>query len=242
MQTIIHRAHDRGVGDHGWLATRFSFSFADWYDPTRMGFGALRVLNDDVIAPRSGFGKHPHANMEIITIVMRGAVTHTDSMGNTYRIPAGDIQVMSAGKGVMHAEENNEDEPLELFQIWITPRELGVKSHYDQASFGTLPKTPGVFELLVSGKKETTGALFIHQDAFVSRAYLEKGMSAVYPYIKPQHGVYFFVVSGVVTLGGDTLFARDAIGVVGVESAQIRAEEDALVLAFEVPMHARSIV
>lgn len=234
MQKIIHREYERGIGEHEWLHTRFSFSFADWYEPTRMGFGALRVINDDIIDAHNGFGKHPHANMEIITIVTHGAVTHEDSMGNTYKVPAGDIQVMSAGTGVVHAEFNNEDEPLELFQIWIHPREKNVEPRYDQKSFGE-SKEKNVFELLVSGKKDSN-ALWINQDAYVSRVCIEEGKTLEYVLKNKMNGVYIFVVNGNIKIENEELLSRDAMCVWEVSSVVMSGKETSNLLIFEVPM------
>lgn len=234
MQTVIHRAEDRGVGDHGWLHTRFSFSFAGWYDPHRMGFGALRVINDDVIDPHSGFGKHPHANMEIITIVREGTVSHEDSMGNAYDVPAGDIQVMSAGTGVVHAEFNKGDVPLKLFQIWIEPRSRNITPRYDQKSFG-LKGSAHTFELLVSGDGNPH-VLHVNQDVYISRAYLVKDEELVYQCKNTNNGVYVFVVTGSVRSGGDILDTRDAMGCVGVDHVALSGITDTEVLVFEVPM------
>src|SRR3989344_846255 len=136
MKIEVYKAEERGEGKHGWLTTRYSFSFADWYEPSRMGFGTLRVINDDIIAPQSGFGEHGHRDMEIITIVTEGAVTHTDSMGNEKVVEAGEVQVMSAGTGVVHAERNaSPTTPLKLFQIWIEPKERDIAPRYAQKRF-----------------------------------------------------------------------------------------------------------
>lgn len=237
MQIVIHRADERGSAEHGWLHTRFSFSFADWYEPTRMGFGALRVINDDTIDPHSGFGKHPHANMEIITIVKEGAVSHEDSMGNKYGVPAGDIQVMSAGTGVVHAEYNNEDVPLKLFQIWITPRTAGIAPRYEQRSFGDAENN--TIELLVSGNEAEEvdkGALLINQDAYISRVSLDAGKEVEYALKRPLNGIYVFVVKGSISVAGHDLSDRDAIGLVDTKEILISAVVPSEVLIFEVPM------
>lgn len=234
MAHVVHRAKERGGGEHGWLSTRFSFSFAHWYDPERMGFGTLRVINDDTIAPDSGFGPHQHDNMEIITLVMEGAVTHEDSMGNRYAVPAGDVQVMSAGTGVTHAEYNrSKDATLKLFQIWILPRERNIVPRYDQKSFGTTWKK-NTLELLVSPDGRE-GSLMIHQDAFVSRGALEEGQSLDYTVRVPQNGLYILVVSGSVEIEGEALSDRDAIGIEKSETVSIQALSDATFLVFEVP-------
>ncbi len=234
MHTIIHRAGERGIAEHGWLHTRFSFSFADWYEPTRMGFGALRVINDDIIDPHSGFGKHPHANMEIITIVMQGEISHEDSMGNKYKVPAGDIQVMSAGTGVVHAEFNKGDERLALFQIWILPKKHNIEPRYDQKSFGDI-KTNNEFQLLVSNE-ENSDALYINQDAYISRARIEKGKAIDYILKNKNHGVYILVVDGEIKVSDAELQTRDAIGVWGTDKVAIVGLKESNILVFEVPM------
>lgn len=235
MKTVIHRNKERGVGEHGWLHTRFSFSFAHWYNPERMGFGALRVLNDDIIDADSGFDTHPHANMEIITIVTKGAVTHGDSMGHSFDVPAGDVQVMSAGTGVLHSEQNNSlHESLELFQIWIEPGERNITPRYDQKSFG-LELKRNEFELLVSSDGRND-SLQINQDAFVYRGVIDEGKSVSYTLNNKENGVYIFIVKGSVVIGESDLDTRDAIGVWDVENVDILAKSEAEVLIFEVPM------
>jgi hypothetical protein len=233
MQTVIHVASERGSAEHGWLHTRFSFSFADWYDPERMGFGVLRVLNDDVIEPHQGFGMHPHANMEIITIVTEGAVSHEDSMGNKYAVPAGDVQVMSAGTGVVHAEFNKGNEKLALFQIWITPRAKNLPPRYAQRSLGPIKKNE--LELIVSGDEET-GALIINQDAYVYRLVSDEGETIPYTLKRPGNGVYIFVVKGGVRVSGTDLSTRDAMGVWDTNSIEIHSLALTELLIFEVPM------
>lgn len=236
MNYTLHKASERGVAEHGWLHSRFSFSFANWYNPAKMGFGVLRVINDDVIDADSGFDLHPHDNMEIVTIVMEGAVTHGDSMGNEGAIPAGDVQVMSAGTGVVHSEHNNslEDE-LKLFQIWILPKERGIEPRYDQKSFGATWKQ-NALQLLVSpdGRNDS---LFIHQNAFIHRGALIDGKTQEYMlHDAEKNGVYLLVVDGSVKIDGHTLNSRDAIGVSETDSIIIVANATARYLLFEVPM------
>ncbi|MBU6320921.1 MAG: pirin family protein [Patescibacteria group bacterium] len=243
MAAILHRAEERGRGDYGWLKTRYSFSFADWYEPTRMGFGALRVINDDTIAAGQGFGPHPHRDMEIVTIVTRGTVAHQDSAGNTGVTRAGEVQVMSAGTGIVHAEANaSAEEPLSLFQVWITPREAGLVPRYVQQAFdfdapgATLLAAPTV----ASGEgraapSEDGGALTINQDAHITLANVAGDFA--YALRDPAHGVYLFVVSGAVEIAGATLRERDALGVTGARAVETRAPQSgARVLIFEVPM------
>lgn len=235
MQKVVHKSKERGVAEHGWLHSHFSFSFADWYEPTRMGFGALRVINDDIVAPASGFGMHPHRDMEIITIVNEGAVTHADSMGNQGAVvPAGDVQVMSAGTGVVHAEHNESpDVPLKLFQIWIFPKVEGVEPVYGQASFGE--PLVNEIETLVAPVGEDY-QLTINQDAYISRAKIEKGTSLEYEIRIPGNGVYVFAVSGEVDAEGEVLGERDALGVWDTGHVALKAISDTTLLLIEVPM------
>lgn len=235
MQKVVHKANGRGVAEHGWLHSRFSFSFAEWYEPSRMGFGALRVINDDVIEPSNGFGMHPHKNMEIITIVTGGVVSHADSMGNTFDVPAGDVQVMSAGTGVVHAEENHSKVTnLSLFQIWIQPQEQNSTPQYRQKSFDLVPKS-NEFEVLV-GPLNSDAPLHINQQAYISRALVPKGRALGYVVKQVNNGVYVFVVHGNLEVVGEVLWDRDAIGITDTQLIVLEAKEDTTVLVFEVPM------
>lgn len=233
MHTQLHRAHDRGKGEYGWLSTRYSFSFANWYDPSRMGFGKLRVINDDVVAPAHGFDLHRHQDMEIITIVTKGAVTHEDSMGNKGAVPAGDVQVMSAGTGVTHAEYNDsKTEALELFQIWIESDAEGHAPRYDQKSFG--PDAPEM--LLLVSPDGRDGSLMIHQDAFLWRGTLARGATLPYTLRDPAHGVYLFVIGGTIEAADAKLGARDALGVTGTETVTLASHDESSFLLIEVPL------
>lgn len=239
MHCVVHPAHERGGADYGWLKTRHSFSFASWYEPSRMGFGALRVLNDDWIAPQSGFGAHPHRDMEIITIVREGAVTHADSMGTESVVPLGDIQVMSAGTGVVHSERNTSVEtPLSLFQIWIEPNVRGVAPRYGQMSY---PTDAGVHMLVAPEGSGVPDALSIYQDAYIAYGTIERGDAYRYRLHTPGHGVYLFVESGVVDVGmheaeETELNASDAAGFWDISELSVRARERGAVLFIEVPM------
>lgn len=232
MQVVAHPAAERGAGEHGWLHTRFSFSFADWFNPNRMGFGALRVLNDDIIEGEKGFDMHPHSDMEIITIVTEGAVMHRDSMGNMFTVHAGEVQVMSAGTGVVHAELNaSRTERLALFQLWIHPKITGVTPRYDQRAFRMGAKRT----LLVSGDK-SDGVLFINQDARIWNAQLSRDELSSFELRGSEYGAYFFAVDGRCMIAGSTLGPRDAVGVWDAEKIEIHAEEDTHLLIIEVPM------
>jgi quercetin 2,3-dioxygenase len=233
MKTLLHTAASRGHADHGWLKSDFSFSFADWHDPERMGFGALRVLNDDFIAPRSGFELHAHRDMEIITIVTAGTVTHEDSMGNAEHIKAGEVQVMTAGTGVTHSEYNHGAEPLILFQIWIVPRARGLRPRYAQWKFADPVASEPQLLVSPSGEGES---LQINQDAFISRLVLTKGVTYEHQMRTINGGLYIFVVSGKAAVAGIALGHRDAAGVSETEHVSITATDDTHLLLIEVPM------
>ncbi len=234
MQTIVHRASERGGGEYGWLTTRYSFSFAQWYEPRRMGFGALRVLNDDLIAPGGTFEMHGHKDFEIITIPLKGAVTHQDSLGNTGEVHAGEVQVMSAGTGIVHSEYNaSASEPLELFQIWIEPRERGVIPRYEQKAFP--PAEQGEWQCLVSdGSVPET--LMIHQDARIMRASLAPHAVLEYARAYAASGIYLMVIEGRAEVAEVVLGPRDAIGIAGVERVALSTKTGAQVLLIEVPV------
>lgn len=235
MQKIIHREKDRGRGEYGWLHTRYSFSFADWYEPTRMGFGKLRVLNDDIIEPNNGFGAHSHANMEIITVVTEGEVSHKDSMGNSFIVPAGDVQVMSAGTGVTHSEYNHSSgKRLALFQIWIESKERNIKPSYAQKAFG-LGSVQNTLELLAA-PTETSGALAINQDAYVSSGHFDAEKTFEYELHSPKNGVYLFVAEGAISVVEEELARRDAIGISEEQRISVSCKESSKILLFEVPM------
>lgn len=225
----IHRADTRGAGDYDWLTTRYSFSFAHWHDPKRMGFGALRVLNDDIVMPKTGFDMHAHADFEIVTLVEEGAVTHEDNMGTSARVGAGEVQVMSAGTGVVHGEFNREDVPLKLFQLWIEPHTRGVTPRYDQKAFAT----DGPFTLLVSGDGRD-GSLMIHQDAEIYRGTLAAAASLVHE-VPEGRGVYLLMVDGSATVNGVALNKRDAAAIDERELV-INASTPVSFLLIEIPL------
>ncbi len=238
MKTIIHKAEDRGFANHGWLQANHSFSFASWYNPEKVHFGALRVLNDDIIAPKMGFGTHPHDNMEIITIPLKGVLKHRDNMGEDW-IPVvpGEVQVMSAGTGVQHSEINGSvDEYLSLFQIWIIPEERSVKPRYDQKTFSEADRKGKLQTLVTSFKDEDENSLKIHQDAKLSRIDLNEGESFTYALKSKDHGVYVMTISGGVSILDINLSTRDALGISETSDFEINATEDSELLFIEVPM------
>lgn len=231
----IHRGDTRGKSDLGWLHSRFSFSFAHYWNPERMGFGALRVINDDIIEPSSGFGLHHHEHMEIITIMLSGTLTHTDSMGNKGEITAGEVQVMSAGKGVNHSEWNRDaTEQARLFQIWILTDARTHVPRYDQKRFDS-KLWKNKFHTLVSGKKEKD-ALFIHQDATITRTTIGVNKEVIYKLRSKDHGLYCLVIEGNVHIGGQLLGERDAVAISDESEVRIQAESNADILAIEIPL------
>lgn len=233
MNRIIHPADDRGFADHGWLKARHSFSFADYYRPDRMSFGLLRVLNDDEIAPGMGFGTHPHNNMEIVTVPLHGALVHRDSMGHEETVSAGEIQAMSAGSGITHSEYNASDsETLRLLQLWVLPREQNVTPQYDQKKFDL---GSDVFTTLVSPDGRS-GSLRISQDAIFSRGVFSAGLEAAYDLQIPGNGMYLFIISGRVSIDGENLGPRDAVGITETESVSFVSEAASDILCIEVPM------
>ena len=220
----VRKFHTIGAANHGWLDARHHFSFADYYNPSRMGWGAIRVWNDDTIAANSGFPAHPHRDMEIITYVRTGAITHEDSMGNRGRTAAGDVQVMSAGTGVVHAEYNLEDEPTTLFQIWVMPEEKGVQPQWGAKPF---PKgdRAGQFVTLASGMGDED-ALKIQTPARVLGATLKAGTEATYRF-EPGRVGYMVPAEGKVRVNGEEASARDGIAIRDVAEIRVEALEDA---------------
>lgn len=236
MKKILHKANTRGHANHGWLDSYHTFSFAGYYDPERMHFGALRVLNDDTVAGGMGFGTHPHDNMEIISIPTEGALEHKDSMGNVQVIQKGDVQVMSAGTGIQHGEKNkNADQHVKFFQIWVYPNKKNVTPRYDQKHFSDDDKHNRLLTV-VSPIGTTDGGVQIHQDAWFSLGKLDKDLSTGYELKKKENGVYVFVIEGDVTINGERLNRRDGLGITGADQLKIVANSDSEILLMEVPM------
>lgn len=234
---ILHRANTRGHADHGWLNAYHTFSFAGYYDPERVHFGMLRVLNDDTVAAGMGFSTHPHDNMEIITIPLKGELEHKDSMGNHGVIKTGDIQVMSAGTGIQHSEFNHsKTEEVKLLQIWVFPNKKNVTPRYDQMTLN-VSKRKNKLQQLVSPDAKG-GGLWIHQDAWFHLTNLEAGHKVEYTLKKNGNGVYCFVIDGEVSINGTDLKKRDGAGFKNVDVLEISASANAEVLLMEVPMTA----
>ncbi|RKQ50254.1 hypothetical protein BXY85_1268 [Roseivirga pacifica] len=234
MKTVVHTADSRGYANHGWLKSRHTFSFAGYYDPERVHFGALRVLNDDEVAAGQGFGTHPHDNMEIVSIPLFGDLEHKDSTGRHKVIKQGDVQIMSAGTGIQHSEYNhNADQDVHFLQIWVFPKERGIEPRYEQKSYSAEDRM-NKWQTVVS--PEGGEALWINQDAYFSLANLDAGETLTYKTNKAGNGVYLFVLNGEVTAAGEKLDTRDAVGVSETDSFEVKAGSYAEVLAIEVPM------
>ena len=235
-QTVLHKANSRGHANHGWLNSFHSFSFAHYYDPSRMNFGVLRVLNDDTVAPGMGFGTHPHNNMEIISIPLEGDLQHKDSMGNVQVIKQGDIQVLSAGTGIQHSEMNkNKDQEVKFLQIWLFPNRKNVQPRYDQLALDQ-SKMKNEFLQILSPNADD-GGVWIHQNAWFHMAELEKGLAKDYTFKSAANGLYIFVLEGNVDVDGQQLHKRDGYGIWDAQKVKITSlTEDTKVLLMEVPM------
>lgn len=236
MNTVIHKANTRGVADHGWLKSSHSFSFASYYNQERMGFGLLRVLNDDFVEPTYGFETHPHKNMEIVSVPLAGSLRHKDSEGNKTVIKKGEVQLMSAGTGVQHSEFNNSDKDLVNFlQIWIMPEKLDIAPRYDQQLFPEEDRK-NKFQLVVSPMDKEGEGIKINQQSYFSLADLERESQLTYRPHDPKHGIYLFVIEGEISVGGENLEKRDAIGINEIDAVEISAKQDTQLLVIEVPM------
>ncbi|OOF66255.1 pirin family protein [Rodentibacter sp. Ppn85] len=235
MKTVFHSANSRGNADHGWLKSRHIFSFANYYAPDRIHFGALRVINDDFVEGGRGFGTHPHDNMEIISIPLSGDLAHRDSMGNGSVIRHGDIQVMSAGTGITHSEMNpNTDIPVKFLQIWVFPNKRNVTPRYQQISIAEGAK-PNDFQQILSPNADDEG-VWIHQNAWFNLAKFDKGTTKEYRLNDTKNAVYIFVIKGSAKVAGFDLSERDGLGVWHVENFNVEATDDAEILLMEVPM------
>lgn len=236
MKTVIHKADSRGQADYGWLKTFYSFSFSNYYNPERIHFGMLRVLNDDSVAGGMGFGMHPHDNMEIVTIPIAGALEHKDSMGTSSVIHAGEVQIMSAGKGILHSEFNpSKTEETKLFQIWVLPKEKNIEPRYEQKVF-SLEGRKNKFQPVVSPYKKN-GALWINQNAVFSLGNFEKGKTIEYNVNFKGNAIYVFVIDGSVEIENEKLERRDAMGISETEKFSLKINSDSEILVIEIPMN-----
>lgn len=236
MKTVLYKNESRGHADHGWLVANHTFSFADYYDPKRMNFGTLRVLNDDVIKGAKGFATHPHTNMEIITIPLWGSLRHEDSMGNGGVINAGDVQVMSAGKGILHSEYNaNSDKSVNIFQIWVLPNIQDVEPRYQQKDFN-FRQEPNRLHTIVSPNGDD-GSLWIHQDAWFSIGVFDKGKEIEYELKSLSNGIFIMVIDAELDVANIRISDRDGLGIWNTSSVKIKVlDENSSFLIMEVPM------
>ena len=234
MEKNIHKAEARGKADHGWLKSRHTFSFANYHNPKMMGFNTLRVINDDIVHPAKGFGTHPHRDMEIISIPLRGSLRHEDSMGNKYVIKNGEVQVMSAGTGITHSEFNNSnDEDVNFLQIWVMPKNIGVKPNYEQKHFSKESRK-NKLQLVVSpdGRSESNK---INQDAFFTLVDLDKEKEIAYNLYNKGNGVYIFIIEGSLDVSGVELTKRDGLTLENIEKLALTAKSSCEILIMEVP-------
>jgi len=235
MKTLIHKSNTRGHANHGWLDAHHSFSFGQWYNPERVHFGKLRVLNDDIVKAGFGFGKHPHDNMEIITIPLSGALEHKDSTGGHGVIAKNDVQVMSAGSGIEHSEFNHsKTEDVNLFQLWIFTNKENVAPRYDQQTFSATDRQ-NKFQTVVS--PFGNDGLWIYQDAWISLGNFDAGNSSSYQVKKQGNGIYLLVIEGEVEIDGNILSKRDAIGIWDTDTINILSKTNTEILLVEVPMN-----
>lgn len=235
MTKTIHKASSRGNASHGWLNSFHTFSFANYHDSSRMNFGLLRVLNDDIVAPSMGFGSHPHQNMEIISIPLSGALHHRDNTGRDKIIKSGDVQIMSAGSGITHSEMNaSSKEEVNFLQLWIFPKKENIQPRYEQKTFSAEDRI-NKFQTVVS-PKENASSVWINQDAYLSLADLTLGSKISYSKNLKSNGVYFFVLDGSITISDELLEKRDALGLTDVDSIELVAAVDSKVLVIEVPL------
>lgn len=236
MKTILHKANTRGDANHGWLHSKHTFSFANYYDPERMNFGALRVLNDDTVSESRGFGTHPHKDMEIVSIPLEGDLKHRDNMGNEAIIKAGDIQVMSAGTGIMHSEyNNNPDKPVKFLQIWVIPNKQDVEPRYDQITLNTTDRNNKLQQVLSPNPNDS--GVWIHQNAWFNMTNLDQNKEVKYSLNDPKNnGVYAFVLKGDASINNQKLNERDGFGIWDIETLDIKADSDTEILLMEVPV------
>lgn len=233
---VIHKSESRGLANHGWLKSRHTFSFANYYNPERMHFGVLRVLNDDIVDPGMGFSKHPHDNMEIISIPLEGDLEHKDSMGNVTVIQNGDIQVMSAGTGITHSEYNkNSDKTVKFLQIWMYPNKRNVQPRYDQISLNAADRQNKLQQIL-SPSQDDEG-VWVHQNAWFHLGTFDQGKKAGYALKDTRNGVYAFVISGKFSINGQALETRDGMGIWDTDTLSLVSEAPGSeILLMEVPM------
>ena len=234
MKTILHKANTRGTANHGWLNSYHTFSFAGYYNAERMHFGALRVLNDDTVAGGMGFGKHPHDNMEIISIPLSGDLEHNDTTGRHEIIKEGDVQIMSAGSGIAHSEKNaNHNKEVKFLQIWVMPKERNITPRYEQKSF-PLENRKNALQTVVA--PDDSNAVWINQDAWFTLGSFNAAITSNYTLHNVINGIYVFVLNGAVTINGIALQQRDGLEIEDIETIDIKADSNTEFLIMEVPM------
>lgn len=230
---VFHAAESRGLADHGWLNSRHTFSFANYYNPDRLNFGALRVLNDDTVKPGMGFGTHPHDNMEIISIPISGSLAHKDSTGHEREIQTGEVQIMSAGTGIYHSEYNySKKEPVNFLQLWILPKERNIKPRYDQKNFSEELKNNRMITVV---SPEEKNALWINQNAVLSLGQLKANTSFIHKLNYKDNGIYAFLIDGNVGIQGTELNRRDAVGIMDTKEITVEIRQDSTLLLIEIP-------
>ena len=234
MSLTYHESESRGLADHGWLVSRHTFSFASYYDPERINFGALRVLNDDIVKPDMGFGTHPHDNMEIVSIPLSGSLRHRDSMGNEYIITTGEVQIMSAGRGLTHSEYNNSSsDDVNFLQIWVLPKVRNIQPRYGQKRFAPADRVNRFHQLVSPLASEDT--IWINQDAWFSLGDIEAGKHVMYEKNKAENVVYFFLIEGEGIIDGQLMKRRDGLGLTEGIRHTVEAKSNSQVLVIEVP-------
>jgi len=234
MRKTIYRADERGFANHGWLKTHHMFSFANYYDVNRMGFGVLRVLNDDIVEPGMGFGTHPHDNMEIVSIPLRGTMAHKDSQGNEFTIKEGDIQVMSAGTGLTHSEYNySKEDDLSFLQIWIFPKTYNTTPSYEEKTFQFSQNE----WVLITSPDRSLNSLPINQDCYFSLGKFLKEFSTKYKRKSDSNGLFIFLIDGKISVENESLHKRDAIGIENTDEISIDLEENSFILLIDLPMN-----
>jgi redox-sensitive bicupin YhaK (pirin superfamily) len=239
MKTILHKAAERGHANHGWLDSYHSFSFAHFYDPAKVHFGALRVLNDDTVKAGFGFSKHPHDNMEIVSIPLYGDLEHKDSTGRHEIIKQNDVQIMSAGSGIAHSEMNaNKDKEVKFLQVWVFPKEHNITPRYEQKTFRPEERNNKIQTVVAPNDAD---AVKINQDAWFSLGKMDKDFTADYSIKYNGNGVYAFVLEGEVTIGDQKLGKRDALGIWDTDKINITANSNAEILLIDVPMQLEGV-
>lgn len=230
---VFHKADSRGVADHGWLISKHTFSFASYYNPDRINFGALRVLNDDIVKPGMGFGSHPHDNMEIVSIPLSGSLAHKDSIGREQEIKTGEVQIMSAGSGIYHSEYNySKTDDVNFLQIWVMPKERNIEPRYDQKDFTDKLQENRLISVVSADNKD---ALWINQDAEFSLGKLSSGTKLTHQLKYKNSGVYILLINGEAKINDTSLNQRDAVGFFDIQHISINILKDSTILVIEVP-------